>query len=251
MSCSMSISVIAGSSSRSRSVSCTRSARESPAAGSSSIISLGSVARAMPTSSWRCSPWESSPTIRSSVPSRPTRSAIARARSRISVSARERTGTQVAGAHAEQREVEVVLDRHAEEQPRSLEGARQAEPGALAPRLGVTSRPNNSIDPDVGGNSPEITLNSVVLPAPLGPRMARRSPGAISRSTSRTAWTPPKRRPTPRRRRIGRRCRWLALLRALACSCRRPSRSLPTQEGVLLLTRRVSRDPARESRRLK
>src|SRR6516164_9807158 len=33
--------------------------------------------------------------------------------------------------------------------------------------------------------------------------MARRSPGATSRSTSRTASRPPKRRPTPRRRRVG------------------------------------------------
>ena len=31
--------------------------------------------------------------------------------------------------------------------------------------------------PLVGGKSPEITLNSVVLPAPFGPRIARRSPG--------------------------------------------------------------------------
>src|SRR3954452_3546368 len=57
--------------------------------------------------------------------------------------------------------------------------------------------------PDVGGMSPLMRLNSVVLPAPFGPRIARRSPGRISRSTSRTAWTPPKRRPTPRRRRVG------------------------------------------------
>src|SRR5437764_1517114 len=51
--------------------------------------------------------------------------------------------------------------------------------------------------------SPEMTLNSVVFPAPLGPRIARRSPGATSSSTSRTAWSPPKRRPTPRKRRVG------------------------------------------------
>src|SRR6185295_2791434 len=51
-----------------------------------------------------------------------------------------------------------------------------------------------------------MTLNSVVLPAPLGPRIARRSPGATSRSTSRTAWRPPNRRPTPRKRRVGSAC---------------------------------------------
>src|SRR5262245_9943349 len=48
-----------------------------------------------------------------------------------------------------------------------------------------------------------MTLNSVVFPAPLGPRIARRSPSTMSRSTSRTATRPPKRRPTPRKRRIG------------------------------------------------
>src|SRR5215469_12682394 len=57
--------------------------------------------------------------------------------------------------------------------------------------------------PSVSGSSPEMTLNSVVFPAPLGPRMARRSPGLTSRSTSATARRPPKRWPTPRRRRIG------------------------------------------------
>ena len=71
---------------------------------------------------------------------------------------------------------------------------------ASSSRPGRTARPSR----DVGGKSPAMTLNSVVLPAPFGPRIARRSPGAISRSTSRTACRPPKRRPTPRKRRVGR-----------------------------------------------
>src|SRR3954463_5346504 len=54
--------------------------------------------------------------------------------------------------------------------------------------------------------SPAITLKSVVLPAPFGPRMPRRSPGVTSRSTSLTARRPPKRRPTPRKRRVGSTC---------------------------------------------
>src|SRR5262245_2875438 len=70
----------------------------------------------------------------------------------------------------------------------------------------VTSRPRSSIRPDVAGKSPQITLNRVVLPAPFGPRIARRSPSATSRSTSRTAWRPPNRRPTPRKRRAGSAC---------------------------------------------
>src|SRR5919108_4674530 len=38
-----------------------------------------------------------------------------------------------------------------------------------------------------------MTLNSVVLPAPLGPMMPSRSPGRTSRLTARTAVRPPKR----------------------------------------------------------
>src|SRR3954464_560910 len=77
---------------------------------------------------------------------------------------------------------------------------RCVRPGAgMAP----TSSPRNSIVPDVAGRSPAMTLNSVVLPAPFGPRIARRAPGATSRSTSRTAARPPNRRPAPRKRRIG------------------------------------------------
>src|SRR4051794_4762254 len=67
----------------------------------------------------------------------------------------------------------------------------------------VISSPWNSIVPALGGTSPEMTLKRVVLPAPFGPRMARRSPCATSRSTSRTACNPPNRRPIPRSRRIG------------------------------------------------
>src|SRR6266542_6222816 len=63
--------------------------------------------------------------------------------------------------------------------------------------------------------SPATTLNSVVLPAPFGPRIARRSPGTTSRSTSRTAWSPPKRRPTPRKRRIGSAFGWGAAVTCL------------------------------------
>ena len=51
-----------------------------------------------------------------------------------------------------------------------------------------------------------MTLKSVVFPAPFGPRIARRSPCATSRSTSSTARSPPNRRPTPRKRRVGSAC---------------------------------------------
>src|SRR5712692_742230 len=67
----------------------------------------------------------------------------------------------------------------------------------------VTSWPSSSTVPDVAVKSPAITLKRVVLPAPFGPRIARRSACNTSRSTSRTACRPPKRRPTPLRRRAG------------------------------------------------
>src|SRR5829696_5962673 len=57
--------------------------------------------------------------------------------------------------------------------------------------------------PFVAGKSPATRLNSVVFPAPLGPSTARRSPCATSRSTSRTATTPPNRLVSPRRRIAG------------------------------------------------
>src|SRR5579864_9383749 len=56
----------------------------------------------------------------------------------------------------------------------------------------VTSRPASATAPDDGGSSPLMILNKVVLPAPLGPMMARRSPGSTERLTSRNAWTPAK-----------------------------------------------------------
>src|SRR6266536_1274525 len=84
----------------------------------------------------------------------------------------------------------------------------RASPSRARVRAGrvVTSAPSSSTVPDVAAKSPAITLKSVVFPAPFGPRIARRSPGATSRSTSRTAWRPPKRRPTPRKRRVGSAC---------------------------------------------
>src|SRR5499427_3215697 len=56
----------------------------------------------------------------------------------------------------------------------------------------VTSWPNNRTCPDVAGKTPVMTLKRVVLPAPLGPMMALRSPAITRRLTSCTALSPPK-----------------------------------------------------------
>ena len=55
----------------------------------------------------------------------------------------------------------------------------------------VMSRPNSAIDPLSGTSSPVIRLKSVVLPAPLGPMISRRSPGSTTRSTLAVTRRPP------------------------------------------------------------
>src|SRR5262245_17538469 len=60
------------------------------------------------------------------------------------------------------------------------------------------SSPKKRIVPDDGGKSPVTQLNSVVLPAPLEPRTARRSPGRTVMVTSVSAASAPNSRVTPR-----------------------------------------------------
>src|SRR6202035_2239350 len=62
----------------------------------------------------------------------------------------------------------------------------------------VTSSPKKRIVPEVGGKSPVMQLNSVVLPAPLEPSTARRSPGRTVSVTSVSAASAPNIRVTPR-----------------------------------------------------
>src|ERR1700676_3695331 len=58
------------------------------------------------------------------------------------------------------------------------------------------STPSRSTLPAVGSCKPVITLNSVVLPAPLGPIRPVTRPGSTSRVVSERATTPPKRTET-------------------------------------------------------
>src|SRR5262249_54762209 len=60
------------------------------------------------------------------------------------------------------------------------------------------SSPKKRIVPDDGGKSPVTQLNSVVLPAPLEPSTARRSPGRTVMVTSESAASAPNIRVTPR-----------------------------------------------------
>src|SRR6187455_1698270 len=63
----------------------------------------------------------------------------------------------------------------------------------------VMSSPKKWIRPAVGGKSPVMALKSVVLPAPLEPRIAAFSPAATDNDTSSTARSAPKTRVTPAR----------------------------------------------------
>src|SRR6476619_2736074 len=60
------------------------------------------------------------------------------------------------------------------------------------------SSPKKRMVPDDGGKSPVTHLNSVVLPAPLEPSTARRSPGRTVIVTSVSAASAPNIRVTPR-----------------------------------------------------
>src|SRR5437763_6051430 len=60
------------------------------------------------------------------------------------------------------------------------------------------SSPKNRMVPELGGKSPVMQLNSVVLPAPFEPRTARRSPGRTVMVTSVSAASAPNIRVTPR-----------------------------------------------------
>src|ERR1700733_9360806 len=62
----------------------------------------------------------------------------------------------------------------------------------------VTSSPKKRMVPEEGGKSPVMQLNSVVLPAPLEPSTARRSPGRTVMVTSVKAASAPNSRVTPR-----------------------------------------------------
>src|SRR4051794_14477100 len=53
------------------------------------------------------------------------------------------------------------------------------------------SRPSNEMRPAASGTTPEIALNKVVLPAPLGPTTAMNSPALTSMETSVSADRPP------------------------------------------------------------
>jgi hypothetical protein len=63
--------------------------------------------------------------------------------------------------------------------------------------------PSNTMSPSSGRNWPQTQLNSVVLPAPLGPTSPTLSPAPTSNEMVCTALIPPKDLQTPSIRRSG------------------------------------------------
>ena len=181
-----------------------RSPRERPEAGSSSMSVLGSAASAMASATCRCSPWESEPTSLSELVSIATLPAASRARSRARGRCRGASTGRRRPPRRRRSRGRCVLDGEPVEEPRLLIRAGEPELRTVPGRAsGHVLAEELDACRSTAGRSPQMTLKSVVLPAPFGPRIARRSPWATSRSTSLTARRPPKRRPTPRRRRVG------------------------------------------------
>src|SRR5438552_1390757 len=88
--------------------------------------------------------------------------------------------------------------------------------------------------PEVGGKSPVMQLNNVVLPAPLEPSTARRSPGRTVRVTSVSAASAPNSRVTPRNSSaapvptVERRCATLSMTVSARRDLLRPAPALPS-----------------------
>src|SRR3954466_8605953 len=61
----------------------------------------------------------------------------------------------------------------------------------------VMSRPHKRIVPAMGGSTPAIRLNSVLLPAPFGPMMPSTSPGQTASERSSITRSLPKLRLSP------------------------------------------------------
>jgi hypothetical protein len=84
---------------------------------------------------------------------------------------------------SEQGEGDVVQNGVARKQGDDLVGPRHPRWARRRHGALVMSSPNSLTEPPSGEISPVIRLNKVVLPAPLGPMMRRRSPGSTARST--------------------------------------------------------------------
>src|SRR5262245_30486128 len=196
MSCSTMTKVVRRSAESLRISSSTvpRSVGVSPDEGSSRKHSSGAGAIAIPSSSSRWSPWESSPAGKPSRSARPISRRILRASATACVSSSTaRNGTAVRACRAStgtrtfsstDRRAKTFMiwnDRDSPLRMRSCTARR------------VMSSPLNQSVPASKACAAVARLMSVVLPAPLGPMMAVSCPAGIARLTPLTATKSPKR----------------------------------------------------------
>src|SRR5437868_3226426 len=169
-----------------------------PLVRSSSSRNLGSWVRKMPISRFRFCPCETSAARTCSLPSRWTCFRISRARgwnsSRTVWLSQNRVGWGVGACKA------TTMFSSTVRLSKTLEIWKERESPLRTIWFGgrpVMGSPNSSTVPSVGCRTPDRQLKSVVLPAPLGPRMAWISPSSTDRSTPSSARKPRKLRATP------------------------------------------------------
>ena len=190
MSCSVSTIVMPWRSltAASRSVAALRSAGDMPAVGSSSMRMRGCSARLMASSRRFLSPCDSRrATSRAACPrARPPRASPSRPRGppRWGAQAKGRAGPAPALRRCASTAMIMFSCVVRSENTRATWKDRP-KPRRTRCQAGiaVTSRPSWTTRPASGNSSPLSTLNSVVLPAPFGPMMAKVSPRPTVRST--------------------------------------------------------------------
>ncbi len=167
-----------------------------PAIGSSSMMSLGSVMSARPSSSSFFWPPERAEAGALSSGARLSRAATSNARSRSSRSRRATSGGRATARHSVSPGWRSPYSMRfsstdSRGKPRAIWNVR-TRPRAVT-RCGaqpVTSAPSKTTRPPSGGINPDTQLKSVVLPAPLGPISPVIVPPFTARSTPSSAVTP-------------------------------------------------------------
>src|SRR6267378_4469142 len=177
MLCSTNTTVRLLATSRASSTVRSTSSRPMPLVGSSSSSTRGSWVSEIPISRFRFWPWERSAARTCSLPFSRTCPAILRA-----CRATTRFSRTVSVSNT-------LLIWKERDSPRST---------ILCGGSPAMVSPNSSTVPSLGCRNPDRQLNSVVFPAPLGPRMAWISPSSTERSTWSSARKPRNDRETAR-----------------------------------------------------